>query len=141
MPTETSIAIEPRLVACIAEALLTIYAAQADALHHATNGHVSQASAFDDLDHARRALWATEAALDGIGWTTGERVEPAELTGPPDLVHDALTAAVIAAAERLADACRDYTAACAELTAVRDAYEHLTAMHTLFACHEEEHSI
>jgi hypothetical protein len=141
MSTDTSVAIETRLVACIAEALLTIYAVQADALHHATNGHLSRGTAFDELDHARRALWATEAALDGVGWTSGHCAEPAELTGPPELVHDALVGAVIAAADRLADTCRDYTAARAELTAVRDAYEHLTELHTLFARYEESHAV
>jgi hypothetical protein len=141
MPTPISVSIEPRLVASVGEALLTIYAAQADALHHATNDHLAHDGAFEDLDQARRALWETEAALDGVGWRIGEAVGTVELSGSPALVHDTLTSTVIAAAEHLAETCREYTRARSDLAAVREAFERLTAAHALFDRHEHEHTL
>jgi hypothetical protein len=141
MPREITVSIEPRLVAGIVEALLTIYSAQADALRHATDGHLASAVTFDDVDHARRQLWAVEAALDGLGWTAGERPHAAELSGSPQLIHETLTSAVIAAAEHLAETCREYTRARADLGAVGEAYSRLAALHAVFAVHEDRHAV
>jgi hypothetical protein len=141
MPTRIHVQIEPALAPSVIEALLTVYAAQADALHHATNSHLSGTRPLEEVDHARRALWETEAALDGVGWGAAPPIGPVELSGSAQLIHDTITATVIAAADQLAECCREYTRARADLARVREAFELLSQAHEVFSRHERDHAV
>jgi hypothetical protein len=139
MTTPVQVEVPADLVPGLIGALLAVYAAQSEALHRTVERYQSGEIPFADLDAGRRALWHAEAALDTLGWAAAEQIGAGLLHGPPGLVHDVLTAAVIDAAESLADACRDYTDARRDLAALQRAFDRLAAHHALLTEHERQH--
>jgi hypothetical protein len=139
MSTAVKVEVPTDLVPGLIGALLAVYAAHAEALQRTVERYQAGEAAFEELDVARQALWHAESALDTLGWTAAEQLEPGLLYGPPRLVHDALTAAVIDAAEALADACRDYTDARRDLASLQRAFDRLAAHHALLTEHESRY--
>ena len=88
------------LVQPLRETVLLLYRAALEALQ----------GAFEDEREAlaqRERVRRLDALLDQLGWPGPPRggAEPLRLTGPPELLRDALHGALIDAGERLAVAC------------------------------------
>jgi hypothetical protein len=141
MSRKIAVRVEPEQVEGVVEALLTVYAARAEALAHAAVAYVDASEGVDGVEDAGRALGEAGAALDGLGWRLGPRTAGGELTGPAGLVGDVLHAALLDGAEAVADACRRYVAAEVGLADLRRAVDDLAARHALFAAHEEREAL
>jgi hypothetical protein len=115
------------------EALLTTYAVKADALATAAAEYQDEREPLAVVHDARRELAEAEDALDAVGWSIGARVQALELSGPAGFVRETLYAALLAAAESAADACRDYEAGRADRAALARAVADVGAFHELFA--------
>ena len=88
------------LVPCVRETVVLQYRAAVEALH--------LAFAEPEPGEARRErerLARLDALLDQLGWPGGPVPAAVELSGPAELVRDALHGALIDAGERLAVAC------------------------------------
>jgi hypothetical protein len=138
MPPTTHVDVAAEQVPGVVDALLTTCAVAADALHHALSSYLDGTLSEGELHEHRRRLDECEDALDAIGWARGQRLEGVQLTGPPALLGDALTAAVLDAAEAVATTCQRYGAGRAELRDVQAAVTDLVAQQRLFAAHERQ---
>jgi hypothetical protein len=93
------------LVACIRDTTLLLYRAAVEALHLAFGAHGERGASLEEVRRHRARLTELGRILDQGGWP-GESVGHAlELTGPRDVLRDALHGALIDAGERLAVAC------------------------------------
>jgi hypothetical protein len=106
---EASVEIPAELAARVRVSLVLLYEASAEGLHLALRAHPESDPPSEDVLAQRERLAALDALLVQIGWWAEPRsrgdVEPVELSGPRELVHDALHGALIDAGERLALAC------------------------------------
>ena len=136
MPDHAHVSVRAEDAPAVLEALLSLYGARADALAEAA-GRTDAAR----LQEARAALMDADAALDVFGWQRGERLDAAELSGPPQLVGEVLGIAAADAAESLEQALEAYARAEDTLAGLGRAHARLEAMLGLFAAHEREHTL
>jgi hypothetical protein len=106
---EASVHIPAGLVARVRDSLVLLYEASAEGLHLALRVHPERDPPTEDVRAQRERLAGLDALLVQIGWWADwclpAGTEPVELSGPRELVHDALHGALIDAGERLAVAC------------------------------------
>jgi hypothetical protein len=117
----------------LVEALLTTFAVKADALGAAAIAYHDEREPLAVVHDARRELAETEDALDAVGWRVGPHVADLELAGAAGFVRETLYAALLAAAEAAADACREYEAGRADRAALASAVAAVAVLHGLFA--------
>ena len=136
MPDHAQVTVDAEEAPAVLEALLSLYGARADAL-----AELAGRTDAGRLQEARAALLDADAALDTFGWERGDRLAPAELSGPPRLVGEVLATAVADAAELFDAVLEAYGRGHATLVQLRDAHEALTRLLAMFAAHESEHEI
>src|SRR4051794_20707 len=136
MPDHAHVSVRAEDAPAVLEALLSLYGARADALAEAA-GRTDAAR----LQEARAALMDADAALDAFGWARGERLDPAELDGPPQLVGEVLATAVADAAETFERALESYGRGEETLPGLAGTQAQLAALLELFAAHEREHAV
>jgi hypothetical protein len=117
----------------LVEALLTTYAVKADALAAAAIAYQDDREPLAVVHDARRELLEAEDALDAVAWGAGAHVQDLELSGPTGFVRETLYAALLAAAESAAEACREYEAGRTDRPALARAVADVDALHVLFA--------
>jgi hypothetical protein len=106
---QVSVEVPASLVGAVRESVLLLYDATAEALHLGLRAHADGRATLDEVRLHRARLDELGRLLDRLGWRDseppGEAAEAAVLSGPADVLHDALYGAMIDAGERLATAC------------------------------------
>jgi|ERR671923_2082974 hypothetical protein len=120
----------------IVDALIRGYARRAGALAAATRAYRDTGHALGAVEEARRALIETEDTLDALGWELGPRARDFELAGPPAEIREVLYAALLSAAEKACNACRDYERARIGRGMLATRIADLAALHRLFDAFE-----
>jgi hypothetical protein len=105
----TSVAIPAGLMAPVRASVVLLYESAVEALHLALRAHGERDGPFGEVRRQRQRLARLDALLVQLGWW--DRLAPEsfggeiELSGPRDVLHDAVYGALIDAGERLAIAC------------------------------------
>jgi hypothetical protein len=99
---QVAVEVPAALVHPVRETVLLLYRAAVEALHLALGAHEAP---LDEVVGQRERLRQLDAVLDQLGWPGPVGTAPAALTGPGELLADALHGALIDAGERLAVAC------------------------------------
>jgi hypothetical protein len=95
---QAAVEVPAALVHPLRETVLLLYRAALEALHGALRDD-------EEVVTQRGRVRQLDALLDQLGWPGPPRTEARRLTGPADLLGDALHGALIDAGERLAVAC------------------------------------
>jgi hypothetical protein len=82
-----------------------MYEATVEALYLALRARGEQPEALKEVGEHRARLGHLDELLSQLGWPAEPLPNGAELTGPADVLHDALHGVLIDAGERLATAC------------------------------------
>jgi hypothetical protein len=123
-----SVEVPAALVAPLRETLVLLYEATAEALHLAVRG----ACPLDEVHRHRERLRQLEALLERMGWSAGAMPEGSlVLSGPRDVLRDAIYGALIDAGERLAAACNGSWQGAGEPGGVRQAAAEVIALDRL----------
>jgi hypothetical protein len=123
------------LVECVTEAVLDLYAAQADALGAAASAVVDGTEDLAGLEHARQDLRALDDALADLGWWHAADAT-VELVGSPAVLREVICAALSHSANAVVEIVARYEAGREELPAVCRAVETVPALFALFASFE-----
>jgi hypothetical protein len=99
---DLTIRVPPEHVDLLAGELLRRYAVLAGQLHAAARRQAGGGDALDALLGARVELLDLDDALEQLGWGGGPPGAALELTAHPEVLADAVTGALVAAAERVA---------------------------------------
>ena len=125
-----SVEVPAALVAPLRETLVLLYEATVEALHLAVRG----AGPPNEVQRHRERLRQLEALLERMGWPARAVPEGAlELSGPRDVLRDAIYGALIDAGERLAAACNGSWQGTGEPDGVRQAAAEVIALDRLLA--------
>jgi hypothetical protein len=129
-----SVEVPAALVAPLRETVVLLYEATAEALHLA----VREGGPLDDVHRHRGRLRQLEALLERLGWSAEAAASEAladrvELSGPREVLRDAIYGALIDAGERLADACNGCWQGAVEPDGVRRAAAEVIALDRLLA--------
>jgi hypothetical protein len=132
---EASVEIPAGLAARVRASLVLLYEASAEGLHLALRAHPERDPPPEDVRAQRDRLAGLDALLVQIGWWAEPGLQPCvapvELSGPRELVHDAIHGALIDAGERLAMACGEAWRADGGLEDVRAAAMEVIALDRL----------
>jgi hypothetical protein len=85
-------------VELVAETVLGLYGAHAEALGATALAFLDGSDELAELEHARGELRAIEDALTDLGWPRSASAGPVELVGPPRLLRELIRAALLDAA-------------------------------------------
>ncbi len=125
-----SVEVPAALVAPLRETLVLLYEATAEALHLAVRG----AGPLGEVHRHRERLRQLEALLERMGWSAGAIPEGSlELSGPRDVLRDAIYGALIDAGERLAAECDGSWQGAGEPDGIRRAAAEVIALDRLLA--------
>jgi hypothetical protein len=102
---QVSVEVPAALVGAVRESVLLLYVATAEALHLGLRAHAEERASLAGVRLHRARLAALGGLLDALGWDEAEPAGTVALSGPADVLHDALYGALIDAGERLAIAC------------------------------------
>jgi len=102
---QVSVEVPAALVGAVRESVLLLYDATAEALHLGLRAQAEQRATLGDVRLHRSRLGELGRLLDALGWGEAEPPAAVALSGPADVLHDALYGAMIDAGERLAIAC------------------------------------
>jgi hypothetical protein len=106
---EASVEIPAELAARVRASLVLLYEASAEGLHLALRTQPERDPPTDDVRAQRERLAGLDALLVQLGWWADRCLPagagPVELSGPRELLQDALHGALIDAGEQLALAC------------------------------------
>jgi hypothetical protein len=97
-----SVEIPVELVARVRETVVLLYEATAESLHLALRAHSEGRGSPGELHEHRVRLAQLDGLLTQLGWPPGGGPSGLELSGPAELLHDALYGTLIDAGERLA---------------------------------------
>jgi hypothetical protein len=101
-----SVEVPAALAAPLREATGLLYQSTAEALHLALRAYAERRAPLEEVHRHRTRLAQLEALLDRLGWSADSAPEPPlVLSGPRDLLRDAVHGALIDSGERLALAC------------------------------------
>jgi hypothetical protein len=132
---EASVEIPPGLAVRVRASLVLLYEASAEGLHLALRAQPERDPPAEDVRAQRDRLAGLDALLVQIGWWAepgvGAGAEPVELSGPLELLHDAVHGALIDAGERLALSCGERWRADVGLEDVRAAAAEVMALDKL----------
>jgi hypothetical protein len=126
-------------VELVAETVLGLYGAHAEALGATALAFLDGSDELAELEHARGELRAIEDALTDLGWPRSASAGPVELVGPPRLLRELIRAALLDAANGVVAAISRYEAGREELPALQRAVEAVPALYDLFARFEADH--
>jgi hypothetical protein len=128
-----SVEVPAALVAPLRETVRLLYESTAEALHLA----VREAVPIDEVHRHRERLRHLEALLERLGWSPaaapGALDGSLELSGPREVLRDAIYGALIDAGERLAEACDGCWRGTVEPDGVRRAAAEVIALDRLLA--------
>jgi len=102
---QVSVEVPVSLVGPVRESVLLLYDATAEALHRGLRAHAERRATLGEVRLHRRRLGQLGELLDALGWGDAEALAGVSLSGPADVLQDALYGALIEAGERLAIAC------------------------------------
>jgi hypothetical protein len=122
---DLTIRVPPEHGELLAAEFLRRYATLAHKLHAAAARQASSGDALDDLLGTRVELLDLDDALDQLGWGAAPPGGALELTAHPEVLADALTGVLVAAAGRVA---RDRQATGADIVAELSALEALVEL-------------
>jgi hypothetical protein len=129
-----SVEIPAVLVEAVSDTVVLLYDSTAEALHLSLRAHLERGEPRDDAAQCRARLADLDALLVRLGWWEGAaRAGEVELSGPRDVLHDALYGTLIEAGERLAAACGDGRRDDADTDDVRVAAMEVIALDRLLA--------
>lgn len=128
---EVSIEVPAALVGPIRETVLLLYQATAESLHLALRARSERSGPLTEVGLHRARLARIEELLGQLGWRSAATSGPVELTGPRELLRDALYGALIDAGERLATASNRCWRGELPLEDVRAAAEEVLALDAL----------
>jgi hypothetical protein len=93
------------LVPCMRETVLLQYRAAVEALHLAFGVQDEPGASLEEVRRERERLGRLDALRGQVGWPGDPVARAVALSGPAELLHDALHGSLIDAGERLAVAC------------------------------------
>jgi hypothetical protein len=102
---QVAVEVPAALVHPLRETVLLLYRAAVEALHLALGAHEAPQAALEEVVGQRDRLRQLDAVLDQLGWPGPVGTARVTVTGPGELLADALHGALIDAGERLAVAC------------------------------------
>jgi hypothetical protein len=132
-----SVKIPAGLVGAVRESLVLLYHAAVEGLHFALRSVPAEGEPRDEILRGRARLARLDALLLQLGWWSDLPADghatDIELTGPREVLQDALHGALIDAGERLAAACGDSWRGDAAPEDVRAAAAEVIALDRLLA--------
>jgi hypothetical protein len=126
-----SVEVPAELVARVRETVLLLYEATAESLHLALRAHSEGRGSPRELHEHRVRLAQLDGLLTQLGWPAGGERRGLELSGPPELLHDALYGTLIDAGERLAVTATSAWRGEQPLERVQEAAAEVLALHRL----------
>jgi hypothetical protein len=127
-----SVEIPVELVARVRETVVLLYEATAESLHLALKAHSEGRGSPGELREHRVRLAQLDGLLTQLGWPAGgEPSRGLELSGPEELLHDALYGTLIDAGERLAVTTTSAWRGELPLERVQEAAAEVLALHRL----------
>jgi hypothetical protein len=102
---QVAVELPAALVPGVRETVLLQYRAALEALHLAFGARGETATSLDEARRGRDRLGRLDALLAQLGWPGEPVPEAVVVTGPADIVRDAMLGSLIDAGERLAVAC------------------------------------
>jgi hypothetical protein len=126
-----SVEVSAELVGRVRETVLLLYEATAESLHLALRAHAEGRGSPRELHEHRTRLAQLDELLAQLGWPAGGRPDGVELSGPAELLHDALYGTLIDAGERLAVTATSAWRGELPLERVQEAAAEVLALHRL----------
>ena len=128
---QVAVELPAALVPCVRETVLLQYRAALEALHLAFGARDEPATSLEEVRRGRNRLGRIDALLAQLGWPGEPVPEAVRLTGPADVLRDALHGSLIDAGERLAVACEGSWRGEASADSVRSAAAEVIALDRL----------
>jgi hypothetical protein len=128
---QVAVELPAALVPSVRETVLLQYRAALEALHLAFGALGGATTSFEEVRRGRDRLERLDALLAGVGWPDEPVPEAVGLTGPADVLRDALHGSLIDAGERLAVACEGSWRGEASADSVRSAAGEVIALDRL----------
>jgi hypothetical protein len=125
--TEVAVEVPGRVAGTVRDTVVLLYRATAEALHSSLEAGASPG----EVQAHRARLTGLDRLLDQLRWPGEPPAEGLSLTGPGELVRDALHGALIDAGERLAVACEASWRKEANAASVREAAAEVIALDRL----------
>jgi hypothetical protein len=126
-----SVEVPAELVGRVRETVLLLYEATTESLHLALRAHSEGRGSPRELHDHRVRLAQLDGLLTQLGFQAGGEPRCLELSGPPELIHDALYGTLIDAGERLAVTTTSAWRGELPLERVQEAAAEVLALHKL----------
>ena len=132
MTSTIMVTVPPDQGDAVLDTLLTLYQAQAEALHVATLAYLDDRHSLGQVLEHRDELTEVEALIDLIGWRFGPRVAPVQLVGSPAIVRQVVYATLVDAGERVIGAIERYERGDIELESLGRAFHAAAVLLRMF---------
>jgi hypothetical protein len=126
-----SVDVPAELVARVRETVVLLYEATAESLQLALRAHSEGRGSPRELHEHRMRLAQLDGLLTQLGWPAGDEPSGLELSGPAELLHDALYGTLIDAGEHLAVTATSAWRGELPLERVQEAAAEVLALHGL----------